>query len=489
MKTLSAMGQPFPVEMLRLVSGPDEEIVRGGRSLFGFLPTALAGIKQIGVAGWGSQGPAQAQNLRDSLVSIGSDIKVVVGLRPDSTSIAKAQAVGFSAEKGTLGEMYSVIHGSDLLIMLIEDGAQARVYPEVFKAMKPGSTLGLSHGFLEGHLSHVGTGFPDNVNVVMVAPKGMGPSVRRLYLQGSASGGSGINSSVAVHQDVTGNAGRIAVGWSVAIGSPVTFQTTIPMEWRSDLFGERAILLGALWGMLETLYERFQWAGWGDEISFQRSVLALTSFISPQISALGLDGFFREHVAGKYEADFNSGYAFAYGSFASVMEEIYGNVSSGQEIADVILATQDLVKNPMASVEQEPMWQVGKRVREQGTRITETSASVAYVAGAYIAGVMAQFRLLQQNGHCTTEIVNESLIEGTDSLIPYMDARGVAYMVDNCSVTARLGTRRYGPKFKRALSSGFKSLITRRDDWMRESIHQDVTTCYKLKPSVAIVTA
>ena len=135
--------------------------------------------------------------------------------------------------------------------------------------MKPNSILGLSHGFLLGHLQSVGLDFPKNISVIAVCPKGMGPSVRRLYVQGKEINGAGINSSFAVHQvgqcvyvanmffpclqafmpadnliylcgqDVDGRATDVALGWSVALGSPFTFATTLEQEYKSDIFGER----------------------------------------------------------------------------------------------------------------------------------------------------------------------------------------------------------------------------------------------------------
>lgn len=104
-------------------AGKEEHIVRGERHLFELLPKAFEGIKQIGVIGWSSQGPAQARNLRDSLA--GSGIRVKVGLRADSPSIASAESVGFSRAGGTLGEMCQDIAESDLVLLLIADGAQA----------------------------------------------------------------------------------------------------------------------------------------------------------------------------------------------------------------------------------------------------------------------------------------------------------------------------------------------------------------------------
>src|SRR5918992_4920794 len=114
----------FETEVIHL-SDTQERIVRGGRDRFALLPQAFEGIKQIGVIGWGSQGPAQSQNLRDSLE--GTDIKVVVGLRAGSSSMDEAREAGFSEEDGTLGEMFEVIRNSDLVLLLISDAAQAEL--------------------------------------------------------------------------------------------------------------------------------------------------------------------------------------------------------------------------------------------------------------------------------------------------------------------------------------------------------------------------
>ena len=225
----------------------EETIVAGGRHLFPLLPKAFDKIKQIGVIGWSSQGPAQAQNLRESLE--GTDIRVTVGLREGSSSMQEAEAVGFTAADGTLGEMYDVIRDSDMSLLLISDAAFAENYKEIFAAFRPGTTLGLSHGFLLSHLQALGEDFPGHINVVAVCPKGMGPSVRRLYEQGREVNGAGINASFAVHQDVDGKATDYALGWSVALGSPYTFETTLESEYRSDIFGERVILLGAVHGI------------------------------------------------------------------------------------------------------------------------------------------------------------------------------------------------------------------------------------------------
>src|SRR5688572_18304326 len=141
-KPLTFPSKVFEVAELDLGKGK-EQIVKGGRHLFPLLPRALAGIKQIGVIGWGSQGPAQAQNLRESLE--GTGIKVKVGLRPGSDSAVKAAQAGFSEQDGTLGEMLAVVRESDLVLLLISDAAQAELFGKLFEAIRPGATLGLSH--------------------------------------------------------------------------------------------------------------------------------------------------------------------------------------------------------------------------------------------------------------------------------------------------------------------------------------------------------
>src|SRR5690348_29975 len=263
----------FPVETIEL-DGVEESFLRGGRHLFKLLPKAFEGIGQIGVIGWGSQGPAQAQNLRESLE--GTGIRVVVGLRAGSESLGDARAAGFIEQNGTLGEMFDVIRASDLAILLISDAAQASLYRDIFKALRPGSTLGLSHGFLLGHLETIGESFPEDINVIAVCPKGMGPSVRRLYEQGREVDGAGINSSFAVQQDLNGRATDVALGWSVAIGAPYTFRTTLKSEVVSDLFGERSILLGAVHGIVEALYHRYLEDGAAPEDAFARACESLT---------------------------------------------------------------------------------------------------------------------------------------------------------------------------------------------------------------------
>ena len=136
---MSFTSKIFSVDTVKM-SDRSEQIVKGGRHLFPLLPKAFAGVKQIGVIGWGSQGPAQAQNLRDSLA--GTGIKVKVGLRAGSSSMAEARKADFTEENGTLGEMFAVIKESDIALLLISDAAQGELYSKVFESLRPGVDAG-----------------------------------------------------------------------------------------------------------------------------------------------------------------------------------------------------------------------------------------------------------------------------------------------------------------------------------------------------------
>jgi ketol-acid reductoisomerase len=477
-------------EKEKIVLGDTEEhIVRGGRHLFPLLPKAFEGIKQIGVIGWSSQGPAQAQNLRDSLA--GTDINVKVGLRQGSSSFAKAEAVGFSRQNNTLGEMYQVIAESDLTVLLISDAAQAENYREIFAAIKPGATLGLSHGFLLGYLKGIGQSFPANINVIAVCPKGMGPSVRRLYEQGKEVNGAGINASFAVEQDVTGKATAYALGWSVALGSPFTFMTTMESEYKSDIFGERGILLGAVHGIVESLYRWFLRHGYSREDAFINSVEAITGPISRMISKQGMLAVY-ESLSEKDRDTFRLAYSAAYHPAFETLMEIYYEVASGNEIRSVIGAASRFDRYPMGKIDGTEMWQVGQKVRAQ--RDPNAIPVNPVTAGVYIATMMAQIDLLKEMGHPYSEIANESIIEAVDSLNPYMDYKGVAYMVDNCSTTARLGSRKWAPRFDymleqqafTALDQGAQVDEGLFESFMHNNIHQVLAVCAELRPSVDI---
>ncbi|THG00545.1 hypothetical protein TEA_024372 [Camellia sinensis var. sinensis] len=332
----------------------------------------------------------RAQNLRDSLAEAKSDIVVKIGLRKGSRSFSEARAAGFSEENGTLSDIWETISGSDLVLLLISDAAQADNYEEIFKHTKPNSILGLSHGFLLGHLQSMGLDFPKNMSVIAVCPKGMGPSVRRLYVQGKEINGAGINSSFGVHQDVDGKATDVALGWSVALGSPFTFATTLEQEYKSDIFGERGILLGAVHGIVETLFRRYTENGMSEDLAYKNTVECITGNISKTIST--------------------------------------------------------------------------------------------------------QIEVLRKKGHSYSEIINESVIEAVDSLNPFMHARGVSFMVDNCSTTTRLGSRKWASRFDYILTQWAFVAVDNGDpidqdlisNFLSDPVHGAMEVCARLRPTVDI---
>ncbi|XXG57984.1 hypothetical protein AAC387_Pa04g0414 [Persea americana] len=480
------------------LAGQDEYIVRGGRDLFHLLPDAFKGIKQIGVIGWGSQGPAQAQNLRDSLADAGSDIVVKIGLRKGSRSFAEARAAGFSEENGTLGDIWETVSGSDLVLLLISDAAQADNYEKIFSHMKPNSILGLSHGFLLGHLQSMGLDFPKNISVIAVCPKGMGPSVRRLYVQGKEINGAGINASFAVHQDIDGRATDVALGWSVALGSPFTFATTLEQEYKSDIFGERGILLGAVHGIVESLFRRYTENGMDEDLAYKNTVESITGIISRTISTKGMLSVY-ESFSEEGKKEFQAAYSASYYPCMDILYECYEDVACGSEIRSVVLAGRRFYEKdglpafPMGKIDQTRMWKVGERVR--ATRPEGDLGPLhPFTAGVYMALMMAQIEVLRKKGHSYSEIINESVIESVDSLNPFMHARGVSFMVDNCSTTARLGSRKWAPRFdyiltQQALVSVDKNAPINQDllsNFFSDPVHGAIQVCAELRPTVDI---
>ncbi|KAL2937370.1 Ketol-acid reductoisomerase chloroplastic [Bienertia sinuspersici] len=448
----------FQKEKITL-SGNDEYIVRGGRNLFPLLPDAFKGIKQIGVIGWGSQAPAQAQNLRDSLAEAKSDIVVKIGLRKGSSSFAEARASGFSEDNGTLGEMWETVAGSDLVLLLISDSAQADNYEQIFSHMKPNSILGLSHGFLLGHLQSMGQDFPKNISVIAVCPKGMGPSVRRLYVQGKEINGAGINASFAVHQDVDGRATNVALGW-------------------------------------------YTENGMSEDLAYKNTVECITGVISKTISTKGMLALY-ESLSEEGKKDFQAAYSASYYPCMDILYECYEDVASGSEIRSVVLAgrrfyeKEGLPAFPMGKIDQTRMWKVGEKVRAVRPA-GDLGPLYPFTAGVYVALMMAQIEILRKKGHSYSEIINESVIEAVDSLNPFMHARGVSFMVDNCSTTARLGSRKWAPRFdytlnQQALVAVDNGASINQDlvsNFLSDPVHEAIGVCAQLRPSVDIsVTA
>jgi ketol-acid reductoisomerase len=387
--------------------------------------------------------------------------------------------------------MMKVVAESDIVILLISDAAQAELYKDIFKKMKKGATLGLSHGFLLGYMKSVGDKFPASINVIGVCPKGMGPSVRRLYEQGRETNGAGINTSFAVEQDINGKATDYAIAWSIAIGGPFTFMTTLEQEYLSDIFGERGILLGAVHGIVEALYRRYVFYGMDTRQAYRETVESITGPISRTISKQGIMAVYK-NMSEKDKAVFERAYCAAYSPSLEILTEIYEEVASGNEIRSVVMSGSRFKKFPMGIIDNTDMWQVGKEAR--ASRVESEIPLSAFTAGVYIAAMMAQIDLLKEKGHAYSEIVNESVIEAVDSLNPYMHYRGVSYMVDNCSTTARLGSRKWAPRFDYILTQqAFVDIDNGKpadkkviDAFKKNSVHKPLEVLSRYRPSVDI---
>ncbi|KHN07751.1 Ketol-acid reductoisomerase, chloroplastic [Glycine soja] len=428
-------------------------------------------------------GPAQAQNLRDSLADAKSDIVVKIGLRKGSLLINEARAAGFSEENGTLGDIWvseengtlgdiwETISGSDLVLLLISDAAQADNYEKIFSHMKPNSILGLSHGFLLGHLQSMGLDFPKHFSVIAVCPKGMGPSVRRLYVQGKEINGAGINSSFAVHQDVDG--GLLMLLW-------------------------HGILLGAVHGIVESLFRRYTEHGMSEDLAYNNTVESITGTISKIISTKGMLAVYNA-LSEDEKREFEKAYSASYYPCMDIMYECYEDIAAGSEIRSVVLAgrcfyeKEGLPAFPMGKIDQTRMWKVGEHVRS--TRPAgDLGPLYPFTAGVYVALMMAQIEILRKKGHSYSEIINESVIESVDSLNPFMHARGVSFMVDNCSTTARLGSRKWAPRFdyiltQQALVAVDNGAPINQDlisNFLSDQVHGAIEVCAQLRPTVDI---
>jgi ketol-acid reductoisomerase len=225
-----------------------------------------------------------------------------------------------------------------------------------------------------------------------------------------------------------------------------------------------------------------------------RSCESITGPISKTISKQGILAVYEGlDAAGK--ATFERAYAASYKPAFEILLEIYEEVASGNELRSVVLAGRRFERFPMGKIDGTEMWKVGEGVRK--ARVEEKIPVDPFSAGVYCATMMAQVDLLIEKGHPLSEVVNESVIESVDSLNPYMHARGVAYMVDNCSTTARLGSRKWAPRFDYiltqqayvAIDANQKLDMNLVDAFKKHSIHGVLRTVGEMRPAVDISVA
>ena len=231
----------------------------------------------VAVIGYGVQGPGQALNQKEN------GVNVIIGQRKNSKSWDKAIADGFVPGQ-TLFEIEEALEKGTIICYLLSDAAQIAMWPTVKKHLTPGKALYFSHGFGVTYKEQTGIVPPADVDVFLVAPKGSGTSLRRMFLQGR-----GLNSSYAIFQDATGKAWDRVIALGIAIGSGYLFETDFKKEVYSDLTGERGTLMGAIQGIFAAQYEVLRKNGHSPSEAFNETVEELTQSLMPLVAENGMD--------------------------------------------------------------------------------------------------------------------------------------------------------------------------------------------------------
>lgn len=310
----------------------------------------------IAIIGYGVQGPGQSLNLKDN------GFHVIIGQsRKFQEDWDRAVNDGWEPGKD-LFEIEEAVRSGTIVEMLVSDAAHKVVWPIVKKNLKPGAALFFSHGFSIVFRDQTGVIPPDNVDVIMVAPKGSGTSVRRNFLSGA-----GINSSFAVFQDATGRAKERCIALGIGIGSGYLFPTTFENEVNSDLVGERGVLMGALAGIMEAQYDVLRKHGHSPSEAFNETVEELTESLIRLVSENGMDWMYANcsATAQRGALDWKPRFKKAV---LPVFKELYKRVASGDETRRVIRSCgritykQQLLKE-LQTMGNSEMWQAGKATR------------------------------------------------------------------------------------------------------------------------------
>jgi ketol-acid reductoisomerase len=310
----------------------------------------------VTVLGYGVQGPAQALNMKDN------GVNVIVGLPTGrKRSWEKALRDGWEPGK-TLFPFEEAVEKGTIIQYLVSDAGQMILWPEVKPRLKEGDALYFSHGFAVVYSDQTGVVPPEFVDVVMVAPKGSGASVRANFLAGS-----GINSSYAVHQDYTGRAAERAIATGIAIGSGYLFPTTFQNEVYSDLTGERGVLMGALAGIMEAQYNTLRKNGHSPSEAFNETVEELTQSLIRLVGENGMDWMYVNCSTTAQRGALDWRHRFRE-AVMPVFEELYQSVVSGEETQIVLKANsapdyQEKLEAELREMRESEMWQAGAAVR------------------------------------------------------------------------------------------------------------------------------
>ncbi|MEF9924039.1 MAG: ketol-acid reductoisomerase [Muribaculaceae bacterium] len=310
----------------------------------------------IAVIGYGVQGPGQSMNLRDN------GFNVIVGQRKGGKTWDKAVADGWVPGE-TLFDIEEAAKRGTIIQYLLSDAAQIEVWPTIKKHLTPGKALYFSHGFAITYNERTGIVPPADVDVILIAPKGSGTSLRRMFLQGR-----GLNSSYALFQDATGHAQERVIALGIGVGSGYLFETTFKKEVYSDLTGERGTLMGAIQGLLLAQYETLRENGHNPSEAFNETVEELTQSLMPLFAENGMDWMYANCSTTAQRGALDWMVPF-HDAAKPVFEKLYSEVAKGNEAQRSIDTNskpdyREKLDAELKSLHESEMWRTGEVVRK-----------------------------------------------------------------------------------------------------------------------------
>lgn len=310
----------------------------------------------IAVIGYGVQGPGQALNLRDN------GFNVIVGQRKGGKTWEKALADGWVYGE-TLFDIEEAAQKGTIIQYLLSDAAQIEVWPRIKPHLTPGKALYFSHGFGITYKERTGIVPPKDIDVILIAPKGSGTSLRRMFLEGR-----GLNSSYAIFQDATGKAFDRTIALGIGVGSGYLFETDFKREVYSDLTGERGTLMGAIQGLLLAQYEVLRENGHTPSEAFNETVEELTQSLMPLFAEKGMDWMYANcsTTAQRGALDWMGPF---HDATKPVFEKLYKEVACGNEAQRSIDTNsqpdyREKLDKELKSLRESEMWRAGETVRK-----------------------------------------------------------------------------------------------------------------------------
>lgn len=309
----------------------------------------------IAIIGYGVQGPGQALNLKDN------GFNVIVGQRSPSASYQKAIDDGFVPGE-TLFSIEEAADKATTIMYLLSDAAQIAVWPTLKPYLTKGKALYFSHGFGITFKERTGIIPPDDIDVILAAPKGSGTSLRRLFLAGK-----GLNSSYAIFQDATGKAYDRVIALGIGIGSGYLFETNFKKEVYSDLTGERGTLMGAIQGLFAAQYDLLRSRGHSPSEAFNETVEEATESLYPLIAENGMDWMYANCSTTAQRGALDWWKKFRDAT-RPVFEELYDSVATGNEAQLSIDSNSKedyrvKLEAELAELRESEMWRAGRTVR------------------------------------------------------------------------------------------------------------------------------